>query len=117
MNNKKNKQLNTVMHLVQETEKKMHTNNPDKLEQMDLCEYLLREATEEGRVTTVINSPFKSMGYVSVEGKEITITAPDLLIFAAGLASNVDIYTKTDGTIRFDFTFHGIASPSKGERR
>lgn len=111
MQKKEREQLNKVMHLVQEAEMKEHTNNPDKLEQMDLCEYILREATEEGRVTTVVNAPFKSMGYVSVEGKEITFSKPDLLVFAAALASNVDIYTKTDGTVRFDFTFHGVAHP------
>ena len=116
MKNKNNKQLNTVMHLIQEAEKKEHVNIPERLEQMELCEHLLREATEAGRVTTVINAPFKSVGCVSVEGKEITIKSPDLLVSAAALASNVDIYTKTDGTVRFDFTFHGIAR-SVTERR
>ena len=111
MHNNNNRQLNKVMHLVQETEKREYTNNPDKLEQMDLCEYILRDATEEGRVTTVVNAPLKSMGDVSVEGKEITFSKPELLVFASALANNVDIYTKTDGTVRFDFTFHGVAHP------
>ncbi len=107
------KTLNTVMELIQAVDKKEHVNDSKKIELMDLCSDLLREATEDVRITSVINAPFKSMGYISLTGEEITITSPKKYLVAASLASNIDIYPKTDGTVRMDLTFHGIARPAE----
>lgn len=108
-----NKTLNTVMELIQAADKKEHVNDPKKIQLMDLCSDLLREATEDVRITSVINAPFKSMGYISLTGEEITIISPEKFLVAASLASNIDIYPKTDGTVKMDLTFHGIARPAE----
>lgn len=107
--------LNTVMELIQAADKKEHVNDLRKVHLMDLCSDLLREATYDVRITSVINAPFKSMGYISLTGEEITITSPEKFLAAASLASNIDIYPKTDGTVRVDLTFHGIARPAEYE--
>lgn len=55
-----------------------------------------------------INEPFRSMGYVSIVGKNIPINNVDLFMQVAKLASNFNVYVKTNGTIEMDFTFHGL---------
>ena len=54
-----------------------------------------------------INEPVRSMGYVSIIGKNIPINV-DLFMQVTKLASNFNVYVKTNGTIEMDFTFHGL---------
>lgn len=55
-----------------------------------------------------INEPVRSMGYVSIVGKNIPVNNVDLFMQVAKLASNFNVYVKTNGTIEMDFTFHGL---------
>ena len=55
-----------------------------------------------------INEPVRSMGYVSIIGKNIPINNVDLFMQVTKLASNFNVYVKTNGTIEMDFTFHGL---------
>jgi hypothetical protein len=60
------------------------------------------------KVTYKLNEPYKSMGSVSVVGKELSFCDSKGFVAAAKLASNLDVYPKTDGTMQIDFTFHGL---------
>lgn len=55
-----------------------------------------------------INEPARSMGYVSIISKNIPINNVDLFMQVTKLASNFNVYVKTNGTIEMDFTFHGL---------
>lgn len=55
-----------------------------------------------------INEPVRSMGYVGIIGKNIPINNVDLFMQVTKLASNFNVYVKTNGTIEIDFTFHGL---------
>lgn len=60
------------------------------------------------KVEYKLNEPFRSMGSVSVIGKQIPIKNTEALIEAAKLASNYDVFIRTDKTVEMDFTFHGL---------
>ena len=62
----------------------------------------------KAKVTYVLNEPYKSMGCVSVIGKELTFSNPKWFMIAVKLSSNFNVYPKTDGTAQMDFTFHGL---------
>lgn len=62
----------------------------------------------KAKVQCDIQKPFKSMGSVTVIGKDVTFTNTEMFVKAASLASNVDIFARTDNTIEIDFTFHGL---------
>lgn len=62
----------------------------------------------KARVTYELNEPYRSMGSVSVTGKDLTFSNPEWFMVAVKLASNFNVYTKTDGTVQMDFTFHGL---------
>ena len=55
-----------------------------------------------------LNEPFKSMGSVTIVGKHIPVKNVSVLIDAVQLASNIDIYVRTDKTVEIDLTFHGL---------
>lgn len=59
-------------------------------------------------VTYEMNTPYTSMGSVSITGREIIITNPVLFAKVAEMASNFEIYPKTNGTVQMNFTFHNI---------
>ena len=62
----------------------------------------------EAKVTYKLNKPYKSMGSVSVVGRNLSICDTKEFVAVAKLASNLDIYPKTNGAIQIDFTFHGL---------
>lgn len=64
-------------------------------------------------VTYDMNSPYTSMGAVSVVGKDIIITNPKLFSALIKIASNFEIYQKTDGTVQMDFTFHNLTRKAR----
>ena len=63
------------------------------------------------KVTYEMNEPYRSMGSVSITGKNITFKRPEAFVAAVKLASNFNVYPKTNGTIVMDLTFHGLTTP------
>lgn len=60
------------------------------------------------KVTCGRNEKFKSVGVVSVVGKNIEIKDPALFSAASEIASNLEVYPKTDGTVVMSLTFHHL---------
>ncbi len=54
--------------------------------------------------------PIKSMGYVIVEGKNISFKDPKVFFEAVELCDNFDVCPRTDGTVEINFTFHGLTT-------
>lgn len=65
----------------------------------------------KAKVVYKLNKPFQSMGSVSVTGKDIMFKNPKWFVAAVKLASNFNVYPKTDGSVRMDFTFHQLTVP------
>lgn len=96
-----------------EQESKPCIVNPDKVKPLIYTYKLLKSLTKgkKVKVTYELNTPFLSMGSVSVVGKDLTFTNTETFLKAAKLASNLDVYPKVDGTVQIDFTFHGLTVP------
>jgi len=91
-------------------ENKTSVNNPKKIALVSaVFKTLSQNVTGTNvRVTCKVNEPFRSMACVSVNGFNIFFKDPTLFAKCARLASNIDCYPKTDGSVQIDFTFHGI---------
>lgn len=63
------------------------------------------------KVTYRLHEPFKSMGSVTVCGKNITFAKTEWFMKAVELAANFEVYPKTDRTVEMNFTFHGLTRP------
>ena len=87
--------------------------NPYRMQQIlytyKVMKYLMRGTS--AKVTYKLHEPYQSMGSVSVTGKDIEFKKVSWFIRAAELASNYEVYPKTDGTVCMTFTFHGITTP------
>jgi hypothetical protein len=48
---------------------------------------------------------------VSVTGKDLLFRKTEWFMKEVELASNFEVYPKTDGTVQMNFTFHGLTKP------
>ena len=87
--------------------------NPYRMQQLlytyKVMKYLMKGTS--AKVTYKLHEPYQSMGSVSVTGKDIEFKKISWFLRAAELASNYEVYPKTDGTVCMTFTFHGITTP------
>lgn len=87
--------------------------NPYRMQQLlytyKVMKYLMKGTS--AKVAYKLHEPYQSMGSVSVTGKDIEFKKVSWFLRAAELASNYEVYPKTDGTVCMTFTFHGITTP------
>lgn len=83
---------------------------PERVKQVETAYKALRLIAKGKNVdvTYELNEPYTSMGSVTVVGKEVIITNPMLLAKVASMASNFEVYPKTNGTVQMNFTFHNL---------
>jgi len=60
------------------------------------------------KVSCELNSPFTSMGVISIEAAEFTFENLNCLQTVLSTASNVEIYPLTNGKLRMNIAYHGI---------
>lgn len=88
--------------------------NPTEVKNVrSVCDMIKRAVQSDNvKVTSdvKINEPNFTRGYVSISGKNIRFLKPHYFEEAAKIASNVEIYPKTDGTIQINFTFNDVVS-------
>lgn len=101
--------INKIAELIAKEDKGKFEENTEKIRLMDLCCECLKNTTYGATITSVVGAPFKSMGCISLEGDDIVFDSPEALATVASAASNAEVYAKADGTVRVDFTFHGVA--------
>ncbi len=85
--------------------------NPIRLKEVRYVSELIKKAVEKNGAKVICDIDIKaplSIGYVSITGKNIRFSKPQYFEAAAKIASNVEIYPKTDGTIQVNFTFHNV---------
>lgn len=84
--------------------------NPIRVKQI-LYTYKVMKYLTKGTKATVkyaLHQPFRSVGYVSVTGTNLVFKNAEWFVKAVELASNFEVFPKTNGTIEMNFTFHGI---------
>ena len=103
----------TVGEAVMVDESKPAVLNPIKIQQMQFAYGVLKYLTKGtgAKLTYALNEPFKSMGSISVEGKNLTFTNAEWSARAAEFASNTEVYPLTNGNVKMTLTFHGLVRP------
>lgn len=83
---------------------------PERVKRVEVAYKALRLIAKgkDVDVTYELNAPYTSMGSVSIVGKEVIITNPVLFAKVAEMASNFEVYPKTNGTVEMNFTFHNL---------
>lgn len=102
-----------VAHTAQVEDNRIQIVNPIKMQHLLYTLKILKYLTKGSgaKVTYELHEPFKSMGSVTICGKDITFPKPEWFMKAVELAANFEVYPKTDGTVEMNFTFHGLTMP------
>lgn len=84
--------------------------NPYRVQEILYTYKVLKYLTKgsDAKVTYQLYRPYKSMGYVSVVGKNLPLKNMRWFLKAVELSSNFEVYPKTNGTVQMNFTFHGL---------
>lgn len=85
--------------------------NAERISHVLFSYYVMKEISKANKgvkVTYELGSPSKNMGVVSVVGKAMSFKDSKLFMGVVGLATNFEVYPKTDGTVQMNFTFHGL---------
>ena len=87
--------------------------NPARMRDMRKAELIIQKMAEENhtKIKCIYNEPFKTMGSIEMEMKELNITDMESFKCAVLLADNLDIYPLLNGNIRVSFGFNGIVIP------
>lgn len=103
----------TVGEAVMVDESRPAVLNPIKIQQMQFAYGVLKYLTKGtgAKLAYALNEPFKSMGSISVEGKNLTFTNAEWFARAAEFASNTEVYPLTNGNVKMTLTFHGLVRP------
>ena len=105
-----NSLLDSLTEMIQEDENKVSLVVPKRLQQFAAAYNIMNHLTKVSgaKLTYEQHKPFVSVGVITIIGKNLQIRRPDLFVKAARLASNINIYPRTDGAVQIDFTFHGL---------
>lgn len=105
--------LEDIGEQIEEEENRDCIVKPDKVRAVLYTYKLLKYLTKgsKAKVTYKLNEPYRSMGSVSVCGKNISFNKPEWFMAAVRVSSNFNTYVKTNGTVQMDFTFHGLTTP------
>lgn len=71
-------------------------------------EMLIKEGM---KLSYKLNEPLKSMGSVSIEGRELSFDNPEWFARTAEFSNNTEVYPLANGDVRVTFTFHGLTHP------
>ena len=91
--------------------------DPERMDEFYQSYELLSSAIDGGKraFTSHIGRPCKTAGMFRIVGKNITFKDTESLYKLQKLATNFDVYPKTDGTVRMDIIFHHIFKRIKQE--
>lgn len=103
----------TVGEAIAVDESKTAVLNPIKIQQMQFSYGVIKYLTHntDAKMSYALNEPFKSMGSISVEGKNLAFTNSEWFARACEFASNTEVYPLTNGKVRLTLTFHGLVRP------
>lgn len=102
--------LEAIGEFVEREENGVSTVNGKRFRDFSACESLLRRALHGRAIKfeVIPHGIFSSVGVIRVTMKNMTVLEPEVFARAVRLASNYEIYPKTDGKIMFALTFYGM---------
>ena len=62
----------------------------------------------KAKVSYTLHKPYKSVGYITIEGKKIDIKNPASFIAIVRAASNFEVFPTLNGKIVMNLTYHGL---------
>lgn len=95
---------------IDEYEKTNSILNPRRLIQMRLAYTILKQLfrDKDVKISYKIAEPFKTMGYITLEGKALDFDSAEQFEKVIKLSSNMQVNSLTSDNVRMSFAFYGI---------
>ena len=103
--------LDQVCEMIHKEEDRTAILNLQRLQQMRLAYAIIQKAVRSMKgvkITFKQNEPYKSTGYIALEGENLEFDKPDLFAFAMSLADNTEIYPLVKNKVHMNLTFHNL---------
>lgn len=103
--------LDQISAAVNADERRVMIMNFPRMKQMQLAYAILKKIFDGNKSVTVgyaLNKPYKSMGYIKLEGDDLSFDDPALFVQVASLADNVEAYPIHKTKVRMNLTFHNL---------
>lgn len=62
----------------------------------------------KAKVSYTLHKPYKSVGYIPIEGKKINVKNPASFMAIVRAASNFEVFPTLNGKIVMNLTYHGL---------
>jgi len=112
-----NEALEALWKKVSEAESEPAIVNLPRVLQVEFAYAVMKYLAKDipgSKLSYQLNEPFKNMGTVTLEAKQLVFTKREWFARAAEFASNMEIYPLADGRVRLTLTFWGVAKPLEG---
>lgn len=106
--------LDVITEAIQKDEEKTTIVSVRRFEQMQFAYAVLKriaERTPGVSISYELYKPFKSMGYITLEGETLEVHDRKWFSRAAEFADNIEVYPLAKNRVRLTMTFHGITKP------
>ena len=102
--------MKKVAEAIMKDESGISMEDPKRLAEFKTCYQILRTILRGRNIkmNAVPHDDFPSVGTISFEAKDFSVTDTDLFARACALASNYEMYPKLGGTIVFNLIFYGM---------
>lgn len=105
------KMLNMLTDEINAEERQVMIMNLPRMQQMIVSYAIIQKifnGNKDVRINYKLNEPFKSMGYIELEGVVLEFDDTELFVQAAVLADNVEIYPLVKNKVHMNLTFHNL---------
>lgn len=100
-----------LVYLFQEDEKKTKVVNPKQCQLVIEAYKVLAKmlANTKAQVSYKLFEPAKTMGYIEVLCSKIVLRDVKTFVALSKLASNIEVYPRTDNKVQINIAFHRVA--------
>lgn len=97
---------------IETEDQRVQIMNLPRVKQLEFAYEVLKIllAGQDALISYKLNDPFKSIGSVSIEGRNVAFSKIEWFIKAANVADNMEVYPLTNGKLRMTLTFHNVTT-------
>ena len=104
------KLLQELARLIEVSEKCERELVQDRVECVKLVyDAMCCSVSKKSNIKYEIGEPLSSMAVITIIGKPIAITNPELFARAISIADNFEVYPKTNGSVQMNLAFYNVA--------
>lgn len=109
--------LKTISGAIENDERGVSIADPQRMREFIKSETLLRRSLggQGLKIEAIPHDDYASVGTIRVKAKTLIVREPTWFARAVSMASNYEVYPRTDGKIMLALTFYGMTKHLRGQ--